>query len=112
MTRKCTQNRRGGGNISFLAVMFVYLCLMKGVVAAQQVPAMFAFGDSLIDDGNNNGLNSFAKSNYYPYGIDFYQGATGRFCNGKTVVDALCKLSLLHFHFHFHMASLMLEECF
>ncbi|KAH9725319.1 GDSL esterase/lipase [Citrus sinensis] len=35
------------------------------------VPALFIFGDSLIDNGNNNNLPSFAKANYYPYGIDF-----------------------------------------
>ncbi|WOL12693.1 GDSL esterase/lipase [Canna indica] len=57
---------------------------------ASQVPAMFVFGDSLVDDGNNNFLSSIAKSNYYPYGIDFLQGPTGRFCNGRTVIDALC----------------------
>ncbi|OVA05804.1 Lipase [Macleaya cordata] len=57
-----------------------------------EVPAMFVFGDSLVDDGNNNHLTSFAKSNYVPYGIDFYQGPTGRFCNGKTIVDFLGEL--------------------
>jgi GDSL-like Lipase/Acylhydrolase len=98
MTLKSAQNQHVGGKVPLLPVMFVYLCLMK-VVMAQQVPAVFAFGDSLIDNGNNNGLNSFAKSNYYPYGIDFNQGATGRFCNGKTVVDALCMLHLSHSNF-------------
>ncbi|KAL1292489.1 hypothetical protein AAHE18_19G000600 [Arachis hypogaea] len=29
------------------------------------VPAMLIFGDSLIDNGNNNNLPSFAKANYY-----------------------------------------------
>ncbi|XP_050207033.1 GDSL esterase/lipase At5g08460 [Mercurialis annua] len=52
-------------------------------------PAMFVFGDSLVDNGNNNYLiNSLAKSNYYPYGIDF-GGPTGRFSNGKTTIDFL-----------------------
>ncbi|KAF3321709.1 GDSL esterase/lipase [Carex littledalei] len=53
---------------------------------------MFVFGDSLIDNGNNNYLDSIAKSNYYPYGIDFFEGPTGRFCNGKTVIDGMCDL--------------------
>ncbi|CAD6272105.1 unnamed protein product [Miscanthus lutarioriparius] len=38
------------------------------------VPAMFVFGDSLTDNGNNNDLNSLAKANYPPYGIDFAGG--------------------------------------
>lgn len=51
-------------------------------------PAMFVFGDSLVDNGNNNRLNSLARSNYFPYGIDFDGGQpTGRFSNGKTIVD-------------------------
>lgn len=58
------------------------------------VPAMFIFGDSLIDNGNNNNLPSFAKANYYPYGIDFSAGPTGRFSNGYTIVDVVGGLSL------------------
>uniref|UniRef100_A0A7N0VEC1 GDSL esterase/lipase n=1 Tax=Kalanchoe fedtschenkoi TaxID=63787 RepID=A0A7N0VEC1_KALFE len=46
---------------------------------------MFVIGDSLVDNGNNNYLNSLAKSNYLPYGIDFPQGPSGRFNNGKTI---------------------------
>ncbi|CAI0555995.1 unnamed protein product [Linum tenue] len=50
---------------------------------------MFIFGDSLVEVGNNNYLSSIAKSNYFPYGVDFNRGPTGRFCNGKTFVDIL-----------------------
>ncbi|ONK77383.1 uncharacterized protein A4U43_C02F5960 [Asparagus officinalis] len=60
-----------------------------GVLSDPQVPALFVFGDSLADDGNNNYMSSIAKANYYPYGIDFFQGPTGRFGNGKTAVDIL-----------------------
>lgn len=111
MRRKITQNQRGCSNVTLIPVMLGYLCLTNGaVLAAPQIPAIFAFGDSLIDNGNNNGLNSLAKSNYYPYGIDFYQGATGRFCNGKTVVDALCMLP--PFLVLFTWLTSMIEQCF
>lgn len=56
---------------------------------SEMVPAMFIFGDSLIDNGNNNDLASLAKANYFPYGIDFNGGPTGRFSNGFTMVDAI-----------------------
>ncbi|KAI3993232.1 hypothetical protein MKX01_009975 [Papaver californicum] len=49
------------------------------VVGAPTVPAMFVFGDSLVDHGNNNYLSSIAKANYMPYGIDFNGWPTGRF---------------------------------
>ncbi|CAI9753557.1 unnamed protein product [Fraxinus pennsylvanica] len=51
--------------------------------------AMFVFGDSIIDPGNNNYLNSLAKANYVPYGVDFSEGPSGRFSNGKTIIDYL-----------------------
>lgn len=59
---------------------------------APQVPCYFIFGDSLVDNGNNNLLQSLARANYLPYGIDFSDGPTGRFCNGKTTVDVIGKL--------------------
>jgi len=49
-------------------------------------PALFIFGDSLIDNGNNNYMIKAARANYFPYGIDLGR-PTGRFCNGLTVVD-------------------------
>ncbi|KAH7519766.1 GDSL esterase/lipase At1g71250 [Ziziphus jujuba] len=64
----------------------------EAVVGSPLVPAMFVFGDSLVDVGNNNFLRSFAKSNYYPYGIDFSGGPTGRFTNGRNMVDLLGNL--------------------
>ncbi|XP_034675248.1 GDSL esterase/lipase At1g33811 [Vitis riparia] len=57
-----------------------------------QVPCFFIFGDSLVDNGNNNGILTLARANYRPYGIDFPQGVTGRFTNGRTYVDALAQL--------------------
>ncbi|XP_076910289.1 GDSL esterase/lipase At1g33811-like [Bidens hawaiensis] len=61
-------------------------------VITSQVPGFFIFGDSLVDNGNNNGLVTLARANYRPYGIDFPQGASGRFTNGRTFVDALAQL--------------------
>lgn len=56
-----------------------------------QVPCFFIFGDSLVDNGNNNGMLTLSRANYRPYGIDFPLGTTGRFTNGQTYVDALGK---------------------
>ncbi|KAL2347925.1 hypothetical protein Fmac_001925 [Flemingia macrophylla] len=53
------------------------------------VPALYAFGDSSIDPGNNNNLNTPAKANAYPYGIDFNNCSTGRYSNGKTFADLI-----------------------
>lgn len=79
----------------------VWLSLAFNLVVAISVcdghfPAMFVMGDSLVDNGNNNGLSSLAKSNYPPYGIDFQGGSTGRFTNGKTIIDLLGTHSSLY----------------
>ncbi|XP_076949244.1 GDSL esterase/lipase At5g42170-like [Bidens hawaiensis] len=56
------------------------------------VPAIIAFGDSLMDPGNNNFLNTMTKANFPPYGKDFVgRKPTGRFTNGKTLGDFLAK---------------------
>lgn len=70
-------------------VLLVFLKCSNQMVAAETygVPAIFVFGDSLVDVGNNNFLHSAARANYYPYGIDFSDGPTGRFSNGRTVID-------------------------
>ncbi|KAK5829651.1 hypothetical protein PVK06_013444 [Gossypium arboreum] len=57
-----------------------------------QVPCYFIFGDSLSDNGNNNNLATEAKVNYWPYGIDFPKGPTGRFTNGRTMQDIIVQL--------------------
>ncbi|KAJ0983079.1 hypothetical protein J5N97_011334 [Dioscorea zingiberensis] len=53
---------------------------------------MFVFGASLLDVGNNNYINTTEKCNYPPYGIDYLGGKpTGRYSNGKNVVDFLAE---------------------
>ncbi|XP_078167718.1 GDSL esterase/lipase At2g40250-like [Carex rostrata] len=52
------------------------------------IPAMFAFGDSTLDTGNNNNLVTFIKANFPPYGEGFpAKKATGRFSDGRLVPD-------------------------
>ncbi|KAJ4950964.1 hypothetical protein NE237_027796 [Protea cynaroides] len=73
----------------FISIILVVLYLSRFVNGSPKITGMFVFGDSLIDNGNNNYLSSLAKSNYRPYGIDFEQGPTGRFSNGRTIIDLL-----------------------
>ncbi|XP_042480161.1 GDSL esterase/lipase 7-like [Macadamia integrifolia] len=55
------------------------------------VPALYVFGDSIVDSGNNDFLNTSSKVNYKPYGIDFPAGPTGRFSNGNTFAEFLAQ---------------------
>lgn len=54
-----------------------------------KIKGMFVFGSSLVDNGNNNFLKCKAKADFFPYGIDFPKGVTGRWTNGKSVIDLL-----------------------
>ncbi|GAV56710.1 Lipase_GDSL domain-containing protein [Cephalotus follicularis] len=83
---------------TFLLYHFVLLVILSTTQAATKVllpcnetiSALIVFGDSILDTGNNNNLNSLAKSNFPPYGRDFKGGIpTGRFSNGKVPSDFL-----------------------
>nr|GLL45918.1 GDSL esterase/lipase At1g29670-like [Ipomoea trifida] len=78
----------------WLAFTILLLIIMFSSLAEgePQVPCYFIFGDSLVDNGNNNNLSTKAKANYPPYGIDFPDGPTGRFTNGRNIADFLVEL--------------------
>lgn len=70
---------------------FFFLIASNSYSEAQSVPAIFVFGDSQVDVGNNNYLTiSVAKANFPHNGIDFpSKKATGRFSNGYNAADLL-----------------------
>ncbi|KAI8524227.1 hypothetical protein RHMOL_Rhmol13G0133800 [Rhododendron molle] len=76
----------GASEIFLICFVFVgVLCLVNG---QPLVPALFIFGDSVGDVGNNNQLFTIVKANFPPYGRDFIgHKHTGRFCNGKLALD-------------------------
>lgn len=82
----------GGLGKCLLPPLLLLLALLGQVQSAPQVPCYFIFGDSLVDNGNNNDIASLARANYLPYGIDFPGGPTGRFSNGLTTVDVISQL--------------------
>ncbi|XP_057529544.1 GDSL esterase/lipase At4g26790-like [Amaranthus tricolor] len=67
----------------FLANLLLYFLSIKA-----EIPAVIVFGDSSVDTGNNNELSTILKSNFQPYGRDFFGGRpTGRFSNGRLPSD-------------------------
>ncbi|KAI5388891.1 GDSL esterase/lipase At5g22810 [Lathyrus oleraceus] len=67
---------------------YFLLLLLVPINAKPKVPAIFTFGDSSLDVGNNDNFITLAKANYRPYGRDYEnQIPTGRFCNGKLTID-------------------------
>ncbi|XAR72286.1 hypothetical protein NMG60_11018873 [Bertholletia excelsa] len=55
---------------------------------SHNVHAVFSFGDSILDAGNNHFKeNCTAQADFPPYGSSFFRHPTGRFTNGRTVSD-------------------------
>ncbi|KAL8136690.1 hypothetical protein V2J09_002691 [Rumex salicifolius] len=74
-----------------MQLLLLLLLAVAGTAAGGNIPAVIVFGDSSVDTGNNNVLSTVLKSNFEPYGRDFYDGGrpTGRFCNGRVPPDFL-----------------------
>nr|XP_011468588.1 PREDICTED: GDSL esterase/lipase 4-like [Fragaria vesca subsp. vesca] len=56
----------------------------------QKAAALFVFGDSLFDIGNNQFLNTSARelsATFWPYGETFFHRPTGRFSDDRIVPD-------------------------
>ncbi|KAK8518986.1 hypothetical protein V6N12_012220 [Hibiscus sabdariffa] len=71
-----------------------YLGLHKRSI---KLPALYVFGDSFVDAGNNQYLHTPSNANYLPYGIDFGGVPTGRSTNGRAIVDFIAQVSGLPF---------------
>ena len=80
-----------------LVTCFVTMTTMLSALAASskvrpagKVPAMYVFGDSTVDVGNNNYLpGDFPRADKPYYGVDFPGGArpTGRWSSGYNIAD-------------------------
>ncbi|RDX57613.1 GDSL esterase/lipase 5, partial [Mucuna pruriens] len=60
--------------------------------------AFFIFGDSTVDSGNNNYIDTVPenRADYKPYGLNgFFQQPTGRFSDGRVIVDFIAEYAKL-----------------
>ncbi|KAK1262966.1 GDSL esterase/lipase 5 [Acorus gramineus] len=60
--------------------------------------ALFIFGDSTVDIGNNNYIETVPgnRADYPPYGRNgFFDGPTGRFSDGRVIVDFFAEYARL-----------------
>ncbi|XP_076917076.1 GDSL esterase/lipase At5g45950-like [Bidens hawaiensis] len=94
----------GSSQLNMLVTIVTVICIVgtpvsgmpiseiRQIAARYNVSGVFVFGDSSVDPGNNNGLNTDDKSNFPPYGIDFFGGhPTGRFSNGRLATDFIAE---------------------
>lgn len=73
---------------AFAATLLLLLSFLLHCRSQPLVPALFVFGDSTVDVGNNNYLDTILKADFLPYGRDFdTKKPTGRFCDGRLATD-------------------------
>ncbi|KAL4315940.1 hypothetical protein S245_052291 [Arachis hypogaea] len=75
-------------NHSLILTVLLLIAFATKSEQSKQIPALYVFGDSLVDSGNNHYVPGEDLQNFFPYGIDFGT-PTGRCTNGKTVADFL-----------------------
>ncbi|CAJ1947482.1 unnamed protein product [Sphenostylis stenocarpa] len=75
--------------LAILSFVLVIAIIVSGAEARPR--AFFVFGDSLVDNGNNNYLATTARADAPPYGIDYppTHSPTGRFSNGYNIPDLI-----------------------
>ncbi|CAI9772414.1 unnamed protein product [Fraxinus pennsylvanica] len=81
-----------GCSFSFSALWIVsnLVLALFAMAPRAHARAFFVFGDSLVDNGNNNYLATSARADSPPYGIDYpTHRPTGRFCNGLNIPDII-----------------------
>lgn len=61
---------------------------------------LFVFGASYMDVGENSVAMPFRENaEFSPYGIDYFGRPTGRFSNGRLVIDHICEKFFLSLSF-------------
>ncbi|XP_076890392.1 GDSL lipase-like [Bidens hawaiensis] len=85
-------------NIQLLVVSCLMLtgCLSSHGHVNKHV-ALFVFGDSLFDPGNNNYINTTTnfQANFWPYGISYFNPPSGRFSDGRLINDFIAEYARL-----------------
>ncbi|KAH9713851.1 GDSL esterase/lipase 5 [Citrus sinensis] len=89
----------------FTIVTFLVVVLISTTCEADQsklpkkkhVASLFIFGDSILDAGNNNYINTTTldQANFWPYGETFFKYPTGRFSDGRLVSDFMAEYANL-----------------
>ncbi|GLT59999.1 hypothetical protein SLA2020_327900 [Shorea laevis] len=91
---------------SVFLILFLHVTLIasscqgrkpKEQPAKKHRTAFFIFGDSFLDVGNNNFINTTTldQANFWPYGETYFKFPTGRFSDGRLLPDFIAKYAKL-----------------
>ncbi|CAL9149280.1 unnamed protein product [Musa hybrid cultivar] len=75
---------------TFILSVIVSLARPLAAAGGLNITAVFAFGDSTLDTGNNNHLHTLFRADHVPYGRDLpNHRPSGRFSDGRLITDFL-----------------------
>ncbi|KAK9923838.1 hypothetical protein M0R45_032236 [Rubus argutus] len=83
--------------LAFCASLFIPTSAYGHPGLHKEHAALFIFGDSLFDVGNNDYINTSTnfQANFSPYGETFFGYSTGRFSNGRLIPDIIAEYAEL-----------------
>lgn len=87
VVKMAKQMRRISINIGMVGMLVLATALFTKGEKLLSIPMFIIFGDSTVDVGTNNYLDTLVKSDFQPYGRDCSQVGSGRFSNGLLVPD-------------------------
>lgn len=75
------------------AFLILISCHSHSTPPPENHVALFIFGDSLFDPGNNNYINTTFdyQANFWPYGETVFSYPTGRFSDGRVIPDFIAQ---------------------
>lgn len=80
-------------NILQILVLFCIFLIHSGIAIDFNYPAVFNFGDSNSDTGGL--VAGIGDRLDPPNGQNYFQKPSGRFCDGRLIIDFLSKFSIL-----------------
>lgn len=88
----------------FITLILTVVTVFTSTKTAESARTFFVFGDSLVDNGNNNYLPTTARADSPPYGIDYpTHRPTGRFSNGFNLPDLISTFHITHSTIFMHV---------
>ncbi|XP_014521590.1 GDSL esterase/lipase 5 [Vigna radiata var. radiata] len=82
-------------SVFFLLIFF--FAFVSPIHGSNRHAPLFIFGDSFLDAGNNNYINTTAldQANFWPYGETYFNFPTGRFSDGRLISDFIAEYAKL-----------------
>nr|POE67597.1 gdsl esterase/lipase 1 [Quercus suber] len=85
------------------SILVLYACIiiptqcLGNICLPKEHVALFIFGDSILDAGNNNYINATTdlQANIWPYGETFFKYSTGRASDGRLISDFIAEYANL-----------------